>query len=150
MEQVAVGKLQQYSASWRESRACARMRIDVMEKVVVAGMTKEDVLQWRQDAMDDLKDRVRMFGEQCEKLRKMLDALQAKYAKLDDDYAVRGALAAMSTAQIQYKLGLSPDAKKASRRLEKEEGLLRQLKHDQEVSERHMPKPEPGTKTDQY
>ena len=118
-----------YCAGWREVWAGRRARDNATDAMLLADMSRADILQWRNDARADFENDVNLFAKQCGNLRRMSEKMQAEYARLAADGATTKALDELNSAgKATYRLGPDPATRAAIRRLENEEGKLAQLK----------------------
>ena len=118
-----------YSDTWREHWAAVRATNQASDAALLAQLSQDDAEHWRKDTQDDLDNAVELFAQQIDKLQQMYQKLQTDYAKLREDESVKHALAAMnSQGKATYKIGPTPSAAVAMKKLEHEEGLLAQFK----------------------
>ncbi|MGA2032461.1 MAG: SUMF1/EgtB/PvdO family nonheme iron enzyme [Thermoguttaceae bacterium] len=118
-----------YSEDWREYHYAERARNSATDALMIVDLSKEDLGKWKKDADADFHRAVDAFGGQCQKLRQMLDTLRDQYVKLAKDAEVQHALAEVNnTGKAQYRLGPSPSAIAAAKRLQHEEELHQQFK----------------------
>ena len=118
-----------YSDTWREHWAAVRARNQASDAAMLVDLSKEGVQKWQQDAQADLDSAVELFAGQIDKLQKMYQKLQKDYAKLYEDKTVKHALAEMnSQGKTTYRIGPTPSAAAAVKKLEHEQGLLAQFK----------------------
>ena len=84
---------------------------------------------WQQDAQADYDSAVELFAQQCHKLREMFDTMRKQYSALAKDSAVKRTLADLNReGNVTYRLGPTPSALSASKKLEHEEQLQIQFK----------------------
>ena len=118
-----------YSDSWREHWAAVRARNQASDAAMLVDLSKEGVQKWQKDAQADFDNAVELFSQQIDKLQKMYQKLQADYAKLYEDETVKHAMADMnSQGKTTYRIGPTPSAAAAMKKLEHEQGLLAQFK----------------------
>ncbi len=117
-----------YSDTWREHNNGVRARHNATDAMMMVDLAEDDVRKWQRDCAADYTDAVARFAEQCQKLREMSKTLDAGHRKLAGDYQVTQALAELSGGAKKYRLGPSPAAVSAVKKLENEEAQLAQLK----------------------
>lgn len=116
-----------YSETWREHNNGVRARRNATDALLIVDLAEEDVKKWQQDCETDYQDAVTRFVEQCRKLREMSRTLNTGRSKLAADPQVTQALTELSSGAKKYRLGPSPGALGALKKLESEEAILAQL-----------------------
>ncbi len=118
-----------YSETWREHWAGVRATDNATDAMRLADLSKEGLEKWRQDAHADYQSAVDSFGQQCRTLRQMFNKMQVQYLALSGDSVVKRALAELnSQGKSTYRLGPTPSALSAAKKLERDEELHTQLK----------------------
>jgi hypothetical protein len=118
-----------YSDTWREHWNAVRASNQASDAAILAQLSKDDAQRWLKDAQDDMDSAVELFARQIATLQDLYHKLSAEYAKLNEDLSVKNALAAMNDqGNKTYRLGPTPTAMSAVKKLEHEESLLAQFK----------------------
>ena len=118
-----------YSDTWREHWASVRATNNASDAVMLADLSKEGLEKWQQDVQADFDSAVDLFGQQCHKLREMFNKMRKQYSALAEDNVVKRTLGELnSQGKITYRLGPTPSALSASKKLEHEEELQMQFK----------------------
>jgi hypothetical protein len=113
---------QNYSDTWREHWASVRATNNASDAVLLADLSKEGLEKWQQDVQADYDSALDLFGQQCHKLREMFNTMRKQYSALAEDSVVKHTLADLnSTGKVIYRLGPTPSALAASKKLEHEE-----------------------------
>jgi hypothetical protein len=119
-----------YSDTWREHRLGVLARKNATDSLAIVDLSRKDVESWLADAQADFDSAVSRFAAQCKTLREMHEELQTKQTKVAGDSAVKTAIAAASSAgKTTYRLGPGPTVSTSLKKLEHEEGVLKQLQN---------------------